>query len=54
LVKLRYFAGLNFEEVAEVMNISVPTAKRWWAYARAFDDVDRTSRLRAFGTGIQP
>jgi RNA polymerase sigma factor (TIGR02999 family) len=35
LVKLRYFAGLSFEEVAEVLNISVPTAKRWWAYARA-------------------
>lgn len=35
LVKLRYFAGLSFEEAAEVLNISVPTAKRWWAYARA-------------------
>jgi RNA polymerase sigma factor (TIGR02999 family) len=35
LVKLRYFAGLSFEEVAEVLNISVPTAKRWWAYTRA-------------------
>src|ERR1017187_5526731 len=35
MVKLRYFAGLSFEEVAEVLNISVPTAKRWWAYARA-------------------
>ena len=36
LVKLRYFAGLTIEEAAEVMNISVPTAKRWWAYARAW------------------
>lgn len=36
LVKLRYFAGLSFEEVAEVLKISVPTAKRWWGYARAW------------------
>ena len=36
LVKLRYFAGLSFEEAAEVLGVSVPTAKRWWAYARAW------------------
>lgn len=36
LVKLRYFAGLSFEEVAELMGISVTTAKREWAYARGW------------------
>ncbi len=36
LVKLRYFAGLPFAEVAEVLGISEPTAKRWRAYARAW------------------
>jgi len=36
LVKLRYFGGLSFEEAAEVLNVSVPTAKRWWAYSRAW------------------
>jgi RNA polymerase sigma factor (TIGR02999 family) len=36
LVKLRYFAGLSFDEAAEVLGISVPTAKRDWAYARAW------------------
>ncbi len=36
LVELRYFAGLSFEEAAEVLAVSVPTAKRWWAYARAW------------------
>ncbi|MBI3881642.1 MAG: sigma-70 family RNA polymerase sigma factor [Verrucomicrobia bacterium] len=36
LVKLRYFVGLPFSEVAEVLGISEPTAKRWWAYARAW------------------
>lgn len=36
LVQLRYFAGLTFEESAEVLGIAVPTAKEWWAYARAW------------------
>ena len=36
LVKLRYFAGLTVEEAAGALGISEPTAKRWWAYARAW------------------
>lgn len=36
LVKLRYFAGMTLEEAAVVMEISVRTAKRDWAYARAW------------------
>ena len=36
LVKLRYFAGLTIQEAAGVLGISVPTAKRYWAYARAW------------------
>jgi len=36
IVKLRYFVGLSFDETAEVLDISVPTAKREWAYARAW------------------
>ena len=36
LVKLRYFAGLTIEETAEAMRISVATANRHWAYARAW------------------
>ena len=36
LVKLRYFVGLSFEEAAEVLGVAVPTAKQWWAYARAW------------------
>jgi RNA polymerase sigma factor (TIGR02999 family) len=36
LVKLRYFAGLTLEEAAATMGISVATASRYWAYARAF------------------
>jgi RNA polymerase sigma factor (TIGR02999 family) len=43
LVKLRYFAGLRIEESAQILGISNPTAKRWWAYARAwlFDQIKR-------------
>ena len=36
LVQLRYFAGLTIEEAALALNISVTTANRYWAYARAW------------------
>ena len=36
LVKLRYFVGMSFEETAAALGISVPTAKQWWSYARAW------------------
>ncbi len=36
LVKLRYFVGLSIPEAAKAMGISEATAKRWWAFARAW------------------
>ena len=36
LVKLRFFAGLNFEQAAELLDISPATARRYWNYARAW------------------
>ena len=36
LVKLRYFVGMSFGEAAAALGIAVPTAKQWWAYARAW------------------
>jgi RNA polymerase sigma factor (TIGR02999 family) len=36
VVELKYFAGLNFEEIAKSMDISERTAKRDWALARAW------------------
>jgi DNA-directed RNA polymerase specialized sigma24 family protein len=36
LVKLHYFAGLSLEEASRVLSISHRTAKRHWAYARAW------------------
>jgi RNA polymerase sigma factor (TIGR02999 family) len=43
LVKLRYFVGLTLEEAAAVLGLSERTAKRDWAYARAwlFREIDR-------------
>ena len=35
IVKLREVAGVSVEDAAKAMGISAPTAKRWWAYARA-------------------
>ncbi len=36
LVKLHYFVGLTMEDCASVLGVSVPTARRWWTYARAW------------------
>lgn len=45
LVRLRYFAGLTFAEAASVLDIAVPTAKEWWAHARAWlaVEIDRAN-----------
>jgi RNA polymerase sigma factor (TIGR02999 family) len=36
LVKLRYFVGMTIEQVAEALGMSERTAKRYWAFARAW------------------
>ena len=36
LVKLRYFAGMTIPQAAEALRISITTANRYWAYARAW------------------
>lgn len=36
LVEYRFFGGLTFEEIAEVMGVSIPTAKRDWTRARTW------------------
>lgn len=40
LVELRYFVGLTGEEAAKVLGISPATADRYWAYARAWLQVN--------------
>lgn len=36
VVELRYFGGLGEAEIADILNVSVPTVKRDWRKARAF------------------
>jgi RNA polymerase sigma factor (TIGR02999 family) len=36
VVKLRFFAGLTMSEVAQTLGISLPTAERYWAFARTW------------------
>jgi RNA polymerase sigma factor (TIGR02999 family) len=36
LVKLRYFVGMTIAEAAEVLDISEPTAKNYWAWSRVW------------------
>ena len=36
LVKLRFFAGLSIQDAAQALQISPATAKRDWAFARAW------------------
>lgn len=34
VVEMKFFAGLNFEEIAEVLQMSIITIKRDWSFAR--------------------
>jgi len=36
VVELKYFAGLNYDEIAEVMKISPMTVRRDWVFAKAW------------------
>ena len=36
VVELRYFGGLTFEEVAEVLGVAIPTVKLDWSLAKAW------------------
>ena len=43
IVELRYFAGLNTDETAEVLGVSVSTVRREWSMAKAwlYDELQR-------------
>lgn len=36
IVKLRYFAGLSHQEIADALGLSEPTVRRHWAFARSW------------------
>jgi RNA polymerase sigma factor (TIGR02999 family) len=44
LVKLRYFAGLGLDDAAAALDVSIATAYRHWAYARAWLHSELTDR----------
>jgi RNA polymerase sigma factor (TIGR02999 family) len=43
IVKLRFFGGLTLEEAGQALGVTERTAKRYWAFARAwlFDEIRR-------------
>ena len=45
VVEMRYFGGMTEEEIADVLDVSVPTVKRDWRKARAvlFDAIGKAS-----------
>lgn len=53
LVNLRHFAGLTIDEAAQALGISVTTANRYWAYARAWLHQEMLSDT-ASGEAIPP
>jgi RNA polymerase sigma factor (TIGR02999 family) len=36
IVKLRFFVGLNFEEIAALLNVNERTVRRHWTFAKAW------------------
>ncbi len=44
VVEMRYFADLDVEEVAHCLNVSVPTIKRDWQFARAWLNAELQDR----------
>jgi RNA polymerase sigma factor (TIGR02999 family) len=51
LVKLRYFVGLSLAEAADILGISEPTAKRHWAFARAWLQAEINAMQKPFAAG---
>jgi len=51
VVELRFFGGLELEEIAHVLGVSIGTVRRDWSLARAwlFCELDRTNRSAATG-----
>jgi RNA polymerase sigma-70 factor (ECF subfamily) len=50
VVELRYFGGLSIEETADVLGVSVDTAKRDWRMARAWLIAELTGKQDSAGS----
>jgi RNA polymerase sigma factor (sigma-70 family) len=48
VVKLRFFAGLGEEEIAQLLQISARTVERHWSYAKAwlFEQMEQVEAKR--------
>lgn len=46
LVKMRFMAGFSNAEAAEALGLSIPTVKRYWAFARAwmFEEIETAKK----------
>lgn len=49
LVEMHFFGGMSFDEIADVLGISVPTVKRRWASARAWLSRELGAEARSEG-----
>ena len=54
VVELRYFGGLSIEETAEVLRVSVDTAKRDWRMARAWLIAELSRKQDPPGSSREP
>ncbi len=57
IIKLRFFAGLNYREAAEALGISERTAKRYWRFGRAwlYQELSKASAvIPQFGSALSP
>jgi len=43
VVELKYFGGMNYEEIADVLNVSAITVRRDWEFAKAWLRKDLTT-----------
>lgn len=50
VVELRYFGGLNIEEISQVLGVSVDTVKRDWRMAKAWLIAELAGRLDSAGS----
>src|SRR5262245_8760809 len=46
LVKLRFFAGLTMAEAAAILDVSLASAERYWAFARAWLHAELSNDLQ--------
>ena len=44
VVELKYFGGMNYDEIAEVLNVSAITVRRDWEFAKAWLRKELTAR----------